>query len=67
MGGQKEKWRLKKAARPIRKAETEKEWEAKMVWEVSKKSRGQEEGKSLRGIKRRGRQKRLGGPNKPVS
>lgn len=41
VGSQKEKWRLKEGGRPIRKAETEKEWEAKMVWEVSKESRGQ--------------------------
>lgn len=41
VGSQKEKWRLKKGGRPKRKAETEKEWEAKMVWEVSKESRGQ--------------------------
>lgn len=37
---QKEKWGLKKGRRPIRKAGTEKEWEAKVVWEVSKE-RGQ--------------------------
>ena len=32
--------------RPEGKVEAEKEWETKMVWEVSKKSRGQEEGEA---------------------
>lgn len=38
---QEEKWRLRKGGSLIRKAETEKEWEARVVWEVSKESRGQ--------------------------
>lgn len=44
MGGQKEKWRLERGGKPESQVETEKEWEAKIVWEVSRKSRGQEEG-----------------------
>lgn len=55
---QKEKWGLKKGGRPIRNAETEKEWEAKVVWEVSKERPKSGGWKSLMEIKMCGRQKR---------